>query len=86
MVSLHLAWQDPEDDGPFLVFANQAGAALARLRERGEYVNFRSIERTKPVPEVTHETYGDETYRRLQRVKQMYDPGNLFRGNLNVAP
>ena len=60
--------------------------SLARLRERGEYVNFRSIERTRPVPEVTREAYGAEPYRRLQRVKQVYDPGNMFRRTLNVAP
>ena len=86
MVSLHLAWQDAGDDERLLAFGRQAGAALARLREHGEYVNFRSIERTRPLPEVTHEAYGEETYRRLQRIKQVYDPQNLFRRNHNVAP
>jgi FAD/FMN-containing dehydrogenase len=86
MVALHLAWQDPGDDERLLAFGRQAGAALARLREHGEYVNFRSIERTRPLPEVTHEAYGEETYRRLQRIKQVYDPQNLFRRNHNVAP
>ena len=38
------------------------------------------------MPEVTREAYGAETYRRLQRVKQVYDPGNMFRRTLNVAP
>ena len=86
MVSIHLAWQDPGEDARFRAFAERAAAELARLRERGEYVNFRSIERTRPVPEVTREAYGAETYRRLQRIKQVYDPGNMFRRTLNVAP
>ena len=86
MVSIHLAWQDPGEDARFRDFAERAAAELARLRERGEYVNFRSIERTRPVPEVTREAYGAEPYRRLQRIKQVYDPGNMFRRTLNVAP
>ncbi|HEY4830449.1 MAG TPA: BBE domain-containing protein, partial [Solirubrobacteraceae bacterium] len=29
---------------------------------------------------------GDETYERLQVVKERYDPANLFRLNPNIAP
>ncbi|MGY5764300.1 FAD-binding oxidoreductase [Brachybacterium sp. DNPG3] len=86
MVSLQLAWSDPGDDERLLAFGRQAGEALARLRAGGEYVNFRSIERTRPLPETTRETYGEETYRRLQEIKRRYDPQNLFRRNLNVVP
>ena len=86
MVALHLAWQDPGDDERLLTFGRRAGMALAQLREGGEYVNFRSIERTRPLPETTREAYGEDAYRRLQRIKQRYDPQNLFRRNHNVAP
>lgn len=86
MVSLQLAWSDPGDDERLLAFGRQAGEALSRLRAHGEYVNFRSIERTRPLPETTREAYGEETYQRLQRIKRRYDPENLFRRNLNVAP
>lgn len=86
MVSLQFAWIDPGDDERLLTFGRQAGEALSRLRAHGEYVNFRSIERTRPLPETTREAYGEETYGRLQRIKRRYDPQNLFRRNHNVAP
>lgn len=86
MVSLQLAWTDPGDDERLLDFGRRAGEALSRLRADGEYVNFRSIERTRPLPETTREAYGEEGYRRLQRIKRRYDPENLFRRNMNVAP
>ena len=53
---------------------------------QGEYVNFRAREFSRPLTDYSRRIYGEETYRRLQRVKQHYDPGNLFRGNYNVAP
>ena len=48
----------------------------------GAYVNFMMDDEAKDrVPA----TYG-ENYERLRLVKRMYDPGNLFRVNQNIAP
>ena len=30
--------------------------------------------------------FGDESYARLQAVKEAYDPDNIFRSNHNIAP
>lgn len=55
--------------------------ALA-AHQRGVYVNFLMDEG----PERVREAYGTRTYDRLAAVKRVYDPGNLFRLNQNVAP
>ena len=59
---------------------------MRQLGEHGEYVNFRAREYTRPIADFTRAIYGPEKYRQLQRVKQRYDPGNLFRENYNVVP
>src|SRR5699024_8513187 len=79
-------WQEPGEDAALTEFAERAEAAMSRLGERGEYVNFRAREYTGPLADLTRKVYGEETYRRLQQVKRHYDPGNLFRVNYNVTP
>lgn len=67
-------------------FAERSYRAMAMLSERGEYVNFRAMHHTRPITDVTRQIFGEQKYRRLQRIKQRYDPQNLFRGNYNVSP
>ncbi|ASK67170.1 FAD-linked oxidoreductase [Brachybacterium avium] len=79
-------WHDPSEDARFTAFAEQAGAAMKRLGEHGEYVNFRAREFREPISDLTRRAYGEQTYHRLQQVKREYDPRNLFRVNYNVVP
>src|SRR5699024_9925062 len=79
-------WQQAGDDSFLSSFAEHSRAVMRRLSEHGEYVNFRSREHTRPITDFTRHIYGEEKYRQLQRVKQQYDPANLFRSNYNVAP
>ncbi|ATG53326.1 FAD-linked oxidoreductase [Brachybacterium vulturis] len=79
-------WHEPDEDARFTAFAEQAEGAMKRLGEQGEYVNFRAREYTRPISDLTQSAYGEQTYRRLQQVKRLYDPGNLFRVNYNVVP
>lgn len=89
MLSLHAMWDDPSEDAARTGLVERARAAIQRLEQgerAGEYVNLRALEHTRPVAELSRDAYGEETYRRLQHVKQVYDPGNMFRQNYNIAP
>ncbi|HET7738085.1 MAG TPA: BBE domain-containing protein, partial [Tepidiformaceae bacterium] len=55
--------------------------AISHLRQ-GAYVNFVDVEGEERI----RETYGDETYARLARVKAQYDPENVFSQNQNIKP
>ena len=79
-------WQEEGEDSRMSAYADRSRAAMRRLGEQGEYVNFRAREYTRPVTDFTRAIYGEQKYRQLQRVKQRYDPGNLFRENYNVSP
>jgi len=59
-----------------------AFAAAIRQRDTGRYVGFLNDEPEERV----REAYPGTTWERLAKVKQTYDPGNLFRLNQNVPP
>ncbi|WP_409180383.1 FAD-binding oxidoreductase [Amycolatopsis sp. VS8301801F10] len=83
MVSAYGSWDDPELDGPGIAWARQTVADLREWECPGGYVNYISLEDN---PAGAVETYGADIYARLVRVKQQYDPENLFRGTRAVAP
>lgn len=85
-MSAHAVWQEPAADASHIAFARRAHRAMARLSEEGEYVNFLGPEDSHPIAEFTRHAYGAEKYAQLVRIKQRYDPGNLFRQNHNVRP
>lgn len=73
---------DPADVGPART-RDWVDEASARLCIDGnKYVNFIA----EPGAEAVRDAYPEATLRRLAEVKQAYDPGNLFRSNLNVQP
>ncbi|MET0326391.1 MAG: BBE domain-containing protein, partial [Ilumatobacteraceae bacterium] len=63
-------------------WAQAARAAMARYGTGRTYVNFTGEGGDDNVREV----YAPDTYRRLQQVKDRYDPSNMFRFNQNVMP
>lgn len=60
----------------------EAGVEAMGGATRGTYVNFMGDEGEK----MLRDSYPGATWRRLRRVKQDYDPTNLFRRNQNIAP
>ena len=73
-------WADRADDEQ-MTAAGRAFAAVMRPFGTGaSYLNF-----THEADRV-RDAYGDEKYTRLVKLKDMYDPANLFRLNQNIRP
>src|SRR5699024_10974010 len=79
-------WQQAGDDSALASSARHPRAGRGGPTEQGEFVPSRSRAHPGPSPDFPRHIYGEEKYRQLQRVKQQYDPANLFRSNYNVAP
>jgi FAD/FMN-containing dehydrogenase len=81
IMNVHGRWSQASDDEHGRAWARRAFSDLAPHGTGGGYVNFL----TEDEDERVAAAYG-ANYPRLQIVKQRYDPGNLFRVNLNIAP
>jgi FAD/FMN-containing dehydrogenase len=81
IMNVHGRWSDPRDDERVRAWARKTFESAAPHATGGGYVNFL----TEDEGERVAATYGDN-YARLQAVKQRFDPANLFRVNLNIAP
>jgi FAD/FMN-containing dehydrogenase len=81
IMNVHGRWSDPRDDERVRAWARQAFEEAAPHATGSGYVNFL----TEDEAERVSASYG-ANYARLQAVKQRFDPGNLFRMNLNIAP
>ena len=81
IMNVHGRWSDARDDEPVRAWARQAFQDAAQHATGSGYVNFL----TEDEGERVAASYGTN-YPRLQTVKQRFDPGNLFRMNLNIAP
>ena len=83
LLGVEANWEDPAADTANISWTREAVAALQPFSGGAEYLNFPGFheggEKTMRL------TFGDK-YRRLARLKQKYDPQNLFRLNQNVAP
>ena len=74
----------PPGVGPdeHIAWARDAWEGIRPFSTGGNYVNFQLAEDDVAR---TAEAYGNN-YQRLQRVKAVYDPDNLFRANRNIPP
>jgi FAD/FMN-containing dehydrogenase len=81
IMNVHGRWSDTSDDQRLRAWARQAFEAMAPHANGSGYVNFL----TEDEGERVGASYG-ANYARLQAVKQRFDPGNLLRMNLNIAP
>jgi len=81
IMNVHGRWSDPRDDERVRAWARGTFEAAAPHATASGYVNFF----TEDEAERVSASYG-ANYARLQALKQRYDPTNLFRMNLNIAP
>lgn len=81
IMNVHGRWSDPGDDDKVRDWARRVFQEAAPHATASGYVNFL----TEDEAERVEGSYG-ANYARLQAAKRKYDPDNLFRMNLNIAP
>jgi len=81
IMNVHGRWSDPKDDDKVRAWARRCFEAAAKHATGTGYVNFL----TEDEGERVAASYGSN-HARLQAAKKRYDPANLFRMNLNIAP
>lgn len=76
-------WENPADGVNSEEWVKDLAARLASLPDSGAYVNYLAADATE---EDVIRAYGIEKYDALRRIKQEYDPDNVFRCNQNISP
>lgn len=77
------AWENAEEDAAHVGWARESFAALTPHTSGAAYMNFLTEE--EAAGRLTS-AFGGPVFERLRRIKSIYDPENLFRGNLNIPP
>jgi FAD/FMN-containing dehydrogenase len=80
-INVHGRWQDAAKDAECIGWARELFRDAAPFASSGAYVNFLTQEEGDRV----RAAYG-RNYDRLVRLKNKYDPGNMFRMNQNIRP
>lgn len=83
LVSGEVNWIDSEQNDEGIAFGREFWAAMGKHSTGGLYLNFAGFGEEKE--ELVKAGYG-ANYERLAELKAKYDPTNLFRMNLNIAP
>ena len=79
LINIPATWRDATDDAHEIAWARATYTAVKPFLTDGTYVNFMGDD------EEAAGAYGG-TIERLQQVKAVYDPGNVFRLNQNIPP
>ncbi len=77
------SWEDAAADEQNIAWARESLAAMQPFSHGGSYLNFPGFGEEKEA--MLRASYGPN-YDRLVALKTQYDPGNLFRMNLNIPP
>jgi FAD/FMN-containing dehydrogenase len=77
------SWADSSANDENIAWARESLAAMQPFSQGGSYLNFPGFGEEKEA--MLRASYGPN-YDRLVALKTKYDPGNLFRMNLNIAP
>lgn len=81
VMNVHARWDDPSQDADCIGWSRQLFRDTQGYASDGAYVNFLTEDEATRVAAA----YG-RNYARLAHVKSLYDPGNFFRVNQNIAP
>jgi FAD/FMN-containing dehydrogenase len=81
VMNVHGRWSDPADDEKVRTWARRSFEAAATHATGSGYVNFLTEDEGERVAASCGVNHA-----RLQGLKRRYDPENLFRMNLNIAP
>ena len=81
LVNVDSGWTDPRASDRNIAWTRECWTALQRFSRGGMYLNYGSLESEEQVRAV----YG-ENYDRLVRIKDKYDPHNVFQLNQNIKP
>lgn len=83
-VSAFAIWDEATGDEVNVAWARAYAAGLEPYaRGRAEYLNYMG---PNEPPERIRAAFGDDAYQRLTRLKDRYDPDNVFRNNQNIPP
>jgi FAD/FMN-containing dehydrogenase len=83
LVTGEVSWTDPAQSEEAVAWGREFWSAMGKHSTGGLYLNFPGLGEEKD--ELVRAGYGPN-YDRLVELKEKYDPDNLFRMNLNIAP
>ena len=83
LVNVEASWDDPADTERNIAWTRDGIDRLEPFSHGGQYLNFPGLGEEKDAQ--LRDAYGAK-YERLTQLKARYDPGNLFRSNLNIVP
>lgn len=83
LVNGEATWTEPTQTDEAIAWGREFWEAMGRHSNGGIYLNFPGLGEEKE--ELVRAGYGSN-YDRLVTLKTKYDPGNLFRMNLNITP
>ena len=81
LLNIVARWTDPGTDDAQIAWARDLYAAVEPFSTGGTYVNFLSAGDDRVAA-----AYGPDNYERLARLKETWDPTNVFRLNQNIRP
>jgi FAD/FMN-containing dehydrogenase len=83
MLSLDAIWSNSSDDDANINWVRDTWQDMQRHSTGRMYLNFPGLGEGD---NLVRDAYGRENYARLQEVKRIYDPDNLFHMNQNIQP
>jgi FAD/FMN-containing dehydrogenase len=82
ILNINTRWTDPAESDLHIAHTQAIWESAQPYADGGAYVNFMGDEG----PDRVRAAYGEVKYRRLQAVKDTFDPNNVFRINQNIKP